>query len=324
MDCGRALPGSSGGEARPQAPSGGKAASVPPTRISAGHACPSCQGIVSSQHAFCPHCGSSLGEPAGPVASCPRCGARAVPGFKFCGACGASLTSPDTPSGTHPLSIQRPGERVELAVIDDSGKVLSRHVLEGPETTVGRQGSTHLQFPDDPYLSPVHAVFLWSGGDLAVRDLGSRNGTWVFLEGPYRMMDGDLLLVGSQVLRFRRLGYPGPHPPEVDATRRMGSLVPSADIASLTQLRGDGSARDVLHLSPGRDVTLGRERGDWIFPYDPSMSGQHALVRSEDADFVVVDQGSRNGIALAVRGEASLGNGSRVLLGDKLLRIEVS
>src|SRR2546430_10421430 len=54
---------------------------------------------------------------------------------------------------------------------------------------------------------------------------------------------GDLLLIGSQVIRFRRLGYPGPHPPDADATKRMGSLIPSADIASLTQLRSDEIGR---------------------------------------------------------------------------------
>jgi len=156
-----------------------------------------------------------------------------------------------------------------------------------------------------------------------VRDLGSRNGTWVFLEEPYRLMDGDLLLVGSQVLRFRRLGYPGPHAPEADATKRMGSLIPSADIASLTQLRSDGSARDVIHLSPGRDVLIGRERGEWLFPYDPSMSGQHAVIRSEDADFVVVDAGSRNGVALAARGAMPLKHQSKILVGDKLMRLEL-
>src|SRR5690348_18220671 len=84
------------------------------------------------------------------------------------------------------------------------------------------------------------------------------------------------------MIRFRRLGYPGPHPPDADATKRMGSLIPSADIASLTQLRSDGSARDVVQLSPGRDIRIGREEGDWVFPYDPSMSSKHAVVRSEE------------------------------------------
>src|SRR2546430_8281377 len=147
--------------------------------------------------------------------------------------------------------------------------------------------------------------------------------SWVFLEEAHRLLDGDLLLIGSQVIRFRRLGYPGPHPPDADATRRMGSLVPSADIASLTQLRSDGSVRDVIQLSPGRDVLIGREQGDWIFPYDPSMSARHVLVRSEDADFVVVDADSRNGVALAARGDMPLRHNSRVLVGDKLLRVEL-
>src|SRR5438093_576186 len=168
-----------------------------------------------------------------------------------------------------------------------------------------------------------NAKVSWEQDHLVVRDLGSRNGTWVFVEAPHRLADGDLLLIGAQVIRFRRLGYPGPHAPDADATRRMGSLTPSADIASLTQLRSDGSVRDVVQLSPGRDIRVGRERGEWVFPYDPSMSAEHALVRSEDADFVVVDAGSRNGIALAARGDISLQHNSRILVGDKLLRIEI-
>ena len=104
----------------------------------------------------------------------------------------------------------------------------------------------------------------------------------------------------------------------------MGSIVPSADIACLTQLRADGSVRDIFHLSPGRDVALGRDKGDWVFPYDPSMSGAHATVKSEDADFVLADAGSRNGVAVAVRGDQILTKGSKVLVGDKLLLVEMS
>ncbi len=68
---------------------------------------------------------------------------------------------------------------------------------------------------------------------------------------------------------------------------------------------------------------IGRERSDWTFPYDPTMSAQHALVRSEDADFVVLDQNSRNGVALATRGAMALGHGSKILVGDRLLRVEL-
>ena len=179
--------------------------------------------------------------------------------------------------------------------------------------------------PTGPFAIDNLPVLTGNGeARLVVRDLGSRNGTWVFLEEPYRLADGDLLLIGSQLFRFRRLGYPGPHAPEADATKRMGSLTPAADIASLTQLRADGSVRDVIHLSPGRHVSVGRDKGDWIFPYDPSMSGMHAQIRSEDADFIIVDAGSRNGVGISVRGEVALKHGSRILTGDKMLRVELS
>ena len=59
-----------------------------------------------------------------------------------------------------------------------------------------------------------------------------------------------------------------------------------------------------------------------MFPYDPSMSGLHAEIRSEDADFVVVDAGSRNGVAVSVRGRVVIEPGTRLLIGDKMIRLE--
>jgi len=211
---------------------------------------------------------------------------------------------------------------VTLVLISEMNTEIQRFERKQLSTTIGRTEGD-IRFPDDQFLSPLHSKLSWEDGRLEVRDLGSRNGTWVFLEAPYRLSDGDLILIASQVLRFRRLGYPGPHTAEADATKRMGSMVPSADIASLTQLRTDGSSRDTIQLSPGRDIHIGRERGDWIFPYDPSMSAQHATVRSEDADFVLVDDHSRNGVAVAARGAMPLQHGSRIMVGDKLLRVEL-
>ena len=296
---------------------------VAPTRPE-GLTCHFCGGRASGLLPFCPHCGRRLTAPgSGP--SCGRCGSRVAAGTKFCPTCGAPLVesaagrqSPTTAGGPQPGA----PPPIVLVLLDDSGAAVQRFERRTPDTTIGRQDGD-IRFPEDVFLSPLHAKISWEQDALLVRDLGSRNGTWVFLEAPHRLGDGDLLLIGSQVIRFRRLGYPGPHPPDADATRRMGSLIPSADIASLTQLRSDGSARDVIQLSPGRDLAIGREQGDWTFPYDPSMSARHALIRSEDADFVVVDAKSRNGVALAARGDIQLRHDSRVLVGDKLLRVEI-
>ncbi len=255
--------------------------------------------------------GPGAGGGAAADAPCPLCGS-VVAHSAGTGGGGDRRLIPD----------RRSDHSLTLVLVSETATEVARFERKHATTTIGRTEGD-IRFPEDQFLSPLHSKLSWEEGRLEVRDLGSRNGTWVFLEGPHRLADGDLILIGSQVLRFRRLGYPGPHTAEADATKRMGSMTPSADIASLTQLRTDGSSRDVIQLSPGRDVHIGRERGDWIFPYDPSMSAQHATVRSEDADFVLVDDHSRNGVAIAARGAMTLRHGSRIMVGDKLLRVDL-
>jgi pSer/pThr/pTyr-binding forkhead associated (FHA) protein len=244
----------------------------------------------------------------------------------FCTRCGARVTmDQDPPSvggGTAMFSAKAAGASgPKVAILDGEGAVARTVTLSGIEATIGRADG-EIRFGDDVYMSPVHASLAWRDGQLFLRDLGSRNGTWLFTMEPYKLQDGDTVLVGSQLLRFRRLGYPGPNPPEADATRRLGSATPSADVAVMQQLRADGSARDTCHLSPARSVVIGREDGDWLFPYDKTMSGRHAEIRSEDLEFIVLDLGSRNGIAVSVRGEKPVKVGQRILIGDQTLRVE--
>jgi pSer/pThr/pTyr-binding forkhead associated (FHA) protein len=269
--------------------------------------------------------------PATGTGACGQCGATFVPGADiFCTRCGTRVgervseekVAPAAAGGsTVALAASRRGFGPKLALLGESGDVTRTYVLDTGEAVIGR-GEADIRFPDDHYMSPMHARLEQRGGKLFLRDLGSRNGSWVFIDAPTKLVDGDFMLVGSQVLRFRRLGYPGPHPPEADSTRRMGSLVPTADVAVLEQMRGDGSVRDTFHLSPGRSILLGRESGDWLFAYDQTMSARHAEVRSEDVEFYVHDAGSRNGVAMAVRGERELKALSRILIGDQLLRVE--
>lgn len=351
MDCGKPLTAS----AMVAATTGATGSGGPATRVYAapasgaaktgevGPTCSSCGHRVDATMPFCAYCGAKLepapaaaaastthAAPAAPaVGTCPNCGAKIVSAeYRFCPICATPLAAGPRASGPHEPTKTFTATRanqppVQLALTGEDGAKSTRYALTGEETTVGRTGAD-INFPDDVYLSPVHSLLIWKEGKLSIRDLGSRNGTWIFLEGPHKLVDGDLILMGSQLLRFRRLGYPGPYAPDADATRRMGSLIPSADIASVSQLRVDGSVRDVVHLSPGRDVKLGRDAGDWTFPYDPSMSSQHALIRSEDADFVLTDAGSRNGVAVAARGDVPLKKSSKILLGDKLLVVETA
>ena len=339
MDCGKPLSASAMAMPALSAPGGAPAtrvytqgAAAPGAVAAPALTCSKCGHPVDASNPFCAYCGAKLApEKPAPAAAvtCATCGAPiASADYKFCPICATPLGPGPRTSGPHEPTAVFTAKRasqppIQLALTAEDGTKSTRYPLVGEETTMGR-GGADVAFPDDIYLSPMHALFIWKDGKLSIRDLGSRNGTWIFLEGPHKLVDGDLILIGSQLLRFRRLGYPGPYAPDADATRRMGSLIPSADIASVSQLRVDGSVRDVFHLSPGRDVKLGRDAGDWAFPYDPSMSSQHAVIRSEDADFVLADAGSRNGVAVAARGDVQLKRNSKILVGDKLLVVEMA
>lgn len=316
----------------PPRPKTSNPAGVPNTRVPnsltpSQVTCTRCGKTVDASLPFCAHCGTQVTVSVSDDV-CKSCGTPFQKGADvFCARCGArvgervSVVDQDLAHGTQVLGSGRREVGPKLALLNDAGDVAKTFNLDRGEAVVGR-GEADIKFSEDVYMSPLHARFDLREGVLWVRDLGSRNGSWAFIDGPAKLQDGDRILVGSQVLRFRRLGYPGPHAPEADSVRRMGSLSPSVDVAVLEQLRADGSVRDIFHLSPGRGVLMGRETGDWIFPYDQTMSGRHAELRSEDSDFYVHDAGSRNGVAMAVRGEQALKKGQRLLLGDQVLRVE--
>ena len=294
---------------------------VPPTRVNSPIAkCPHCKQVVDPSLPFCAHCGSRTGFTHATGTMCTSCGTPVQVGIDlFCARCGTKV--PPATAGTAVFSPKNREAGPKVALLDEEGGIARTFTIERGEAIVGRSDGD-LQFSADVYLSPMHAQLSVRDGQLWVRDLGSRNGSWVFLDSPCKLQDGDLLLIGSQIIRFRRLGYPGPHPPEADSTRRMGSLTPTADIAVLEQLRSDRSVRDSFHLSPGRNAMLGRDSGDWTFPYDKTMSGKHAEIRSEDSEFYIHDAGSRNGIAIAIRGERAIKKTQRMMLGDQILRVE--
>ncbi|HEX6533873.1 MAG TPA: FHA domain-containing protein [Gemmatimonadaceae bacterium] len=301
---------------------------VPPGRVQPSGAtvnCGWCGSAIEAGLPFCAHCGRRTDAKLITAASCATCGSTVRESDTFCSTCGAPLHAPEEkPEGevrTLVFNARRRDVGARIAVLDESGAVRQTIPLGKPEMTVGR-GACDIAFGDDPFLSPLHAQFIQRDGAVYVRDLGSCNRTWVFIDAPHVLADDDFLLLGSQLLQFRRIGFPAPMHPDADGTRRIGSMTPGPDVALLAQLRSDGSVRDEHHLSAGRSLAIGRDTGDWTFPYDQTMSGRHAEIREEDGQFVIHDLGSRNGIAVAVRGDRQVKPGQRVLVGDQVLRLE--
>lgn len=292
--------------------------------------CGWCGSIIAAGVPFCAHCGRRTNAQLAAAESCATCGSAIRRELdSFCATCGTQLESdasaagapPKVGSRTLPFATAPSVPSAHIAVLDEHGDPKRTVAMTGPELTVGR-GACDLAFETDQYLSPIHARFVLREGTLFLRDLGSCNRTWLFIDGPYALADTDVLLIGSQLLEFQRLGTPAAARADADGTRRVGSFTPGNDIARLSQLRPDGSVRDSKYLSQGSSITIGRDVGDWTFPYDQTMSGRHAALRELDGSFVLTDLHSRNGIGVAVSGERALKTGQRVLLGDQVLRVE--
>jgi len=89
---------------------------------------------------------------------------------------------------------------VSVAKLNSKEEEADRNELRGPETSFGRSKGTYT-FPDDPYLSAIHARIKLHENDYFLEDLGSRNGTFVRIRKCALVRDGDTLMIGKQLLR---------------------------------------------------------------------------------------------------------------------------
>ena len=73
--------------------------------------------------------------------------------------------------------------------------------LSAPLVTIGRERGDVI-FDGDGYVSGRHATITWRDGQAMLEDIGSSNGTYLQIRGPAELLDGDLVLVGQQLLRY--------------------------------------------------------------------------------------------------------------------------
>lgn len=74
--------------------------------------------------------------------------------------------------------------------------------LKGPETLIGRREGD-IVFPDDPFLSGLHACLRVGPDGVTLEDLQSTNGTFLKIRRAARLEDGDQVLCGSKLLLVR-------------------------------------------------------------------------------------------------------------------------
>ena len=85
---------------------------------------------------------------------------------------------------------------------DARGRRVGEHRLREGTQILGRAAPDITLAATDMSLSRRHASVVVSGGAVFVRDLNSVNGTFLKVDGPARLLDGDILRLGHQTLRF--------------------------------------------------------------------------------------------------------------------------
>lgn len=275
---------------------------------------------------------------------CPTCGVMVTFGHRFCFNCGGKMPSPSTAHAAQSASanefheetkvsrnIAKPQRstlffssmqqqaRAKLTLIRGDGLDGVSFTLAGDEHLAGR-ADVPLLFPDDPFLSPIHANFFYRDGKLVVRDEASVNGVYVRITGGIEVPFGTRFLVGEQVLEVQKPGVPGDEA-EADGTYYFASPRRPCLFRVVQTLRG-GDVGRAVQAETGV-VTIGREGNDIDFPEDPFISGQHAQLMWKDGKCMLTDLSSRNGTFVRVAGERELKHGDYVFMGQQLLRVEI-
>ncbi|MBA3459907.1 MAG: FHA domain-containing protein [Deltaproteobacteria bacterium] len=295
-----------------------------PHRTGDGRECPKCDTFVSAGTKFCGACGHRMPAEAqafdvetrvGPLRGGPAIGTPT----------GLATKDPSGKSGRSTLffggAVQ--SARAKLTLIRGDGEDGVSFTLAGQEHPAGR-GECPISFPDDPFLSPTHANFLYrkngNANDLVVRDEGSLNGIFVRISGGANLVSGATVLIGEQVLTVSNAPQPEDLP-DTEGTYYSASMPRPASLEVRQHLRG-GAIGYVFRIE-AESVVVGREGNDINFPEDPFISGRHAEIRTSAGMLSVTDLGSRNGTFVRVNGEQVLRHGDYVFLGQQLLRVEI-
>lgn len=253
---------------------------------------------------------------------CKECSTAVPSGHKFCGTCGAAV-----PIEVVELRIkyfgamQAPGKaRLTLIRGEGGGDGLS-YMLQGTEHIAGREDGQIL-FPDDTWLSPRHANFVYESGQLVVRDEGSLNGIYVRTRGPTSLGYGDTFVCGEQVFRVdpapRDTAGPSPDQTYFYASPR------KRYVFTVTQLL-TGGGNGITLCASNSSVLIGREECDINFPSDVYMSGSHAkLEQVAEGMLTLSDLDSKNGTYVRVKSNHKLQHGDYLFLGRELLRVEMT
>ncbi len=110
-------------------------------------------------------------------------------------------TPEPTADGTELMGSPNPGYWGKLTVIIGRDVTGAAFPLLGESVTLGRERG-EINFPDDGYVSGLHARIMLRDGRVFLADLGSSNGTFIKVNGERNVGHESFVLLGQQLFRL--------------------------------------------------------------------------------------------------------------------------
>jgi hypothetical protein len=298
-----------------------------PTQIS----CPACKTLNDSDWAFCQECGYKLAgarpktapvqaqppQPPPPIPSAPPFNRepevidelKTVAVNKVTHANPpATVVESKSPAGDNPPAFPQEEKPAQVAktVVHVAPKDFAGGATEAPPPRPAAPPAPELTTaPDIHSLDPDYGATIVDTGSQIAAQLN--NNEIACPKCSHKSAAGSVFCAncGSQI--------------SVAATIVMSS-VPAAAKGRLHLVMEGGQPGEVYDLKD--ETTVGRTLGDISFPHDGYMSSRHARIVRRGEDFVLVDEGSRNGTFVRIKNEIKLESGDMILIGKQLFRFE--
>lgn len=203
----------------------------------------------------------------------------------------SAASSADMRKSSHNLKSALSGMlKVPKAVLERDGSSMPLMGLTG----IGRHPKNDLVL-NQPEISGQHAQIRWDGSAFVVKDLGSRNGTFlngVRIKAESTLPDGAIIRIGDVQLRFQFILAAEKQPLSsvgLPAASAAPAAQPSDPIWGFLQI---GEQQIDLRTS---DLNIGRGAKAEVVLSDPMVSQLHAQIIRQESDAYLRDLGSSNG-----------------------------
>lgn len=300
---------------------------------SLGVVCPSCDFLNVVGAVRCMACGSPTDAAAKPASS--GSAVQAPPGMKRAtnptpqpipqttvpaSAMAQTIKQPP-PAGTQPAPAPAapPGPKFGLTVLAGPARG-QRFRLGATGAQIGRSKGVIL-FPDDPFVSPLHATMGLKEGKLFVRDDGSASGVYASINGQETITNGALFATGMRLFRFVGSIEPAAQWNKKDVLV-YGAPLPNNVVHYLIEevLLGDRAGRGLITAGPV--FTIGQAKCDFSYPNDEGLAQRHAEVAPMPTGAMIRDLSGGLGTYVRITGERPLKPGDRIRVGQQTLQVE--